>query len=80
MKPNEAPFKMACRPSRRVWLTLAAALVLLAGPSLATELVYRPINPNFGGNPFNDGILARHRQRTEQIPRRRELAGIAAGS
>ena len=23
----------------------------------AGELVYKPINPNFGGNPFNDGIL-----------------------
>jgi curli production assembly/transport component CsgF len=23
----------------------------------AGDLVYQPINPNFGGNPFNDGIL-----------------------
>jgi curli production assembly/transport component CsgF len=23
----------------------------------AGELIYKPVNPNFGGNPFNDGIL-----------------------
>ena len=37
------------------------AVVLAMGFPMSTanasELVYKPINPNFGGNPFNDGIL-----------------------
>jgi curli production assembly/transport component CsgF len=28
-------------------------LFLVPGPAIATELVYTPINPAFGGNPFN---------------------------
>ncbi|MER1968147.1 curli assembly protein CsgF [Castellaniella sp. GW247-6E4] len=39
----------------------AAALVLgcaaLAGPGAATELVYYPLNPSFGGNPLNGTVL-----------------------
>ena len=37
-----------------------AAIVIAAlsiGTSSAGDLVYTPVNPNFGGNPFNDGIL-----------------------
>ncbi len=39
-------------------LAVAACLIgfITVGAS-AAELVYKPINPNFGGNPFNDGIL-----------------------
>ena len=37
---------------------IVASLVFAAVTSAdASELVYKPINPNFGGNPFNDGIL-----------------------
>lgn len=37
---------------------LAVALSLaIVMPAAASELTYKPINPNFGGNPFNDGIL-----------------------
>lgn len=38
---------------------LAAALLLGAGvgPAGASELVYQPINPSFGGNPFNSSHL-----------------------
>lgn len=32
---------------------LAAAVALWAAPVLASELLYRPISPGFGGNPFN---------------------------
>ena len=36
-----------------------AALLALSfiAPADASDLVYKPINPNFGGNSFNDGIL-----------------------
>jgi curli production assembly/transport component CsgF len=37
----------------------AVAWAVLAGPVLATDLVYTPINPLFGGNPNNaPGLLA----------------------
>ncbi|WDE14476.1 curli production assembly protein CsgF [Thalassomonas haliotis] len=31
--------------------------LLLALPVLATEMVYQPINPSFGGNPMNGSYL-----------------------
>ncbi|WP_114954879.1 curli production assembly/transport component CsgF [Sphingosinicella terrae] len=31
--------------------------VLCAGPALASDLVYTPNNPTFGGNPFNSAHL-----------------------
>lgn len=34
-----------------------AALALPATPALADDLVYTPINPSFGGNPFNSSHL-----------------------
>ena len=41
---------------RRLAVLLAAA-VALAGSSAASELVYTPINPTFGGNPGNSSHL-----------------------
>lgn len=35
---------------------LATVLGVISGAA-ASELVYRPINPSFGGNPFNSTIL-----------------------
>lgn len=35
----------------------ALALCLSIQSAQSAELVYKPVNPNFGGNPFNDGIL-----------------------
>lgn len=32
---------------------IAIALFASGGPATATELIYTPINPNFGGSPFN---------------------------
>ncbi|MGI9499508.1 MAG: curli assembly protein CsgF [Geminicoccaceae bacterium] len=32
-------------------------LCMFATAAHAGEIVFKPINPNFGGNPFNDGIL-----------------------
>jgi curli production assembly/transport component CsgF len=39
--------------SYRLRSALVAALGALAGAVGATEMVYTPINPNFGGNPNN---------------------------
>jgi curli production assembly/transport component CsgF len=36
---------------------LAAACCALAGASAAQDLVYTPVNPSFGGNPFNSAHL-----------------------
>lgn len=35
----------------------ALGLVLLISPSRATQLVYHPANPTFGGNPLNGSYL-----------------------
>ncbi len=43
--------------SRHITLVSAAMLMLLAGGAEASELRYQPINPNFGGNPFNGSYL-----------------------
>ncbi|HEY9552954.1 curli production assembly/transport component CsgF [Allosphingosinicella sp.] len=36
---------------------VAAAFLLTASPALAQDMVYEPINPSFGGNPFNSAHL-----------------------
>ncbi len=44
--------------SKRITITLLAAIALLTSvTTLATELVYEPINPSFGGNPLNGSFL-----------------------
>ncbi|HEY9217774.1 MAG TPA: curli assembly protein CsgF [Phenylobacterium sp.] len=35
----------------------AACLILAATPVAAQDMVYEPINPSFGGNPFNSAHL-----------------------
>lgn len=35
----------------------ALALMLLAAPAASQDLVYEPVNPSFGGNPFNSSHL-----------------------
>jgi curli production assembly/transport component CsgF len=42
-------------------ITLATGL-LLAGSVNATQLVYTPVNPNFGGNPLNGAFLLNEAQ------------------
>jgi len=50
-------------PSARAHLRTAAILggalatVLIAVPASAQDLMYQPINPSFGGNPFNSSHL-----------------------
>lgn len=43
--------------ARSVFRGLILAGVCLASPGLASDLVYQPINPSFGGNPFNSQHL-----------------------
>lgn len=38
-------------------LRLSLILTVCAAPVQATEIVYTPINPNFGGNPLNGALL-----------------------
>jgi len=44
---------------RRFWrsATMLAGCALLAVPASAQDIVYRPIDPSFGGNPFNSSHL-----------------------
>jgi curli production assembly/transport component CsgF len=45
--------------SKRSW-TIAAIIaigVTTSAPALASELVYHPVNPTFGGNPLNGSFL-----------------------
>lgn len=35
----------------------AVLVILIAGAAQATEIVYQPVNPSFGGNPLNSGHL-----------------------
>ncbi|MFA3790081.1 curli assembly protein CsgF [Aliiglaciecola sp. SL4] len=38
-------------------VNLTFLMGILSSPLLATELVYEPINPSFGGNPLNGSFL-----------------------
>lgn len=42
----------------RLGLVMSGTVAVLAGsPALAQDLTYEPINPSFGGNPFNSAHL-----------------------
>jgi curli production assembly/transport component CsgF len=38
-------------------LALGVAGAVVAGPAVAQDIVYQPIDPSFGGNPFNSAHL-----------------------
>jgi curli production assembly/transport component CsgF len=45
--------------SKRNW-TIAAIMTIVihaSAPAFASELVYHPVNPTFGGNPLNGSFL-----------------------
>ena len=42
---------------RKAAIAAVAGVCVSASPALAQDLVYEPINPSFGGNPFNSGHL-----------------------
>ena len=43
-------------------LAVVLAVGLWGGGALATELVYTPVNPSFGGNPLNGSYLLNNAQ------------------
>jgi curli production assembly/transport component CsgF len=45
--------------SKRYW-TVAAIIAIgitASAPALASEMIYHPVNPTFGGNPLNGSFL-----------------------
>lgn len=49
---------MRVRTSRAMMLAAGLGLsVALAAPAAGQDIVYQPIDPSFGGNPFNSGHL-----------------------
>ena len=50
---------MTTRAQRRLSLGLAISALALAGlsPAAAQDITYQPIDPSFGGNPFNSAHL-----------------------
>jgi curli production assembly/transport component CsgF len=53
---------MTSRSIRSVLCRAGIAAVLTAGGAQATELVYTPVNPVFGGNPLNGQVLLNNAQ------------------
>src|ERR1700759_2151810 len=45
--------------SNRYWIIAIAAVLgaNAAAPAAASEMVYHPVNPTFGGNPLNGSFL-----------------------
>jgi curli production assembly/transport component CsgF len=39
------------------WVIPAVLVINVSAPALASELVYHPVNPTFGGNPLNGAPL-----------------------
>lgn len=52
---NKTTIPMSARPGLRALLILLACTC--AGSAYATEMVYVPVNPTFGGNPLNGPTL-----------------------
>jgi curli production assembly/transport component CsgF len=42
---------------RVLGVCLLAATIMLAAPASAQDIVYQPVDPTFGGNPFNSAHL-----------------------
>ncbi|MCP1550959.1 MULTISPECIES: curli assembly protein CsgF [Methylorubrum] len=53
------------------FLAASALLALSAGPVLAGNLIYQPINPAFGGSPLNGGWL-QSEANAQNIPQARD--------
>jgi curli production assembly/transport component CsgF len=52
---------------RRIMQSMSAlVLAMCMTESLASELIYYPINPNFGGNPLNGSVLLNSAQVTNK--------------
>ncbi|GAB2906596.1 curli assembly protein CsgF [Paralcaligenes ginsengisoli] len=53
-----------CKQTQSALRNSLMLLALLAGSASATELVYTPVNPSFGGNPLNGPALLATAQAT----------------
>ena len=52
-----APVQQSRRARSRRSIVTAGALLIAAAPAAAQDTTYQPINPSFGGNPFNSSHL-----------------------
>ncbi|WIX33755.1 curli assembly protein CsgF [Salinicola sp. JS01] len=61
-------------------LALALGALSVTSPSSAGELIYRPINPSFGGDPFNGSYLLgkAQAQDTHKDPSLSDFGGLSA--
>ncbi|WP_323845354.1 curli assembly protein CsgF [Microbulbifer magnicolonia] len=50
------------KPTKLAGLIVTPAFSLASGLTCATELIYEPVNPNFGGNPLNGAYLLNNAQ------------------
>jgi curli production assembly/transport component CsgF len=49
------------------WSCLIAGFVLVCGAAPATEIVYTPVNPSFGGNPANGPLMMNSAQAQDTL-------------
>jgi curli production assembly/transport component CsgF len=67
----------------KIFLAQFAAASLLAGSAFASDLVYTPINPSFGGNPLNSshllGLANAQRDATASDAKKNDGTGTGAG-
>jgi curli production assembly/transport component CsgF len=55
---NRVQFRRTKKPiPRLIKLVVSVSVAVSAWPAAAQDLVYEPINPSFGGNPFNSAHL-----------------------
>lgn len=50
-------YKRAVRALTVAWLGVAGVAMPLGSEAVAQDIVYQPVNPSFGGNPFNSNHL-----------------------
>jgi curli production assembly/transport component CsgF len=58
--------EVAMRITMASWCGTVLATVLGCGSAAATEFVYVPVNPSFGGNPINGAVLLNTAQATNK--------------
>jgi curli production assembly/transport component CsgF len=77
------PSSQFTRRLKRLHATVAvASILMLADQASASELVYQPINPAFGGNPFNGSFLletAKIQNGHEANSNRTVASGLSSG-
>jgi curli production assembly/transport component CsgF len=61
----------------KAFLISTVASSLVVGNAMATEMVYTPINPSFGGNPANGSVLLGSSQATSK---HKDTSGLGGSS